>query len=255
MPDVNDTQDSLNLTRAELLTRLQCAAVGEPSTAWSCLTQLLIERFSCRGFLPARVPHETIERVIAAAQLAASWCNSQPWQLIVTEGNGTERFRQALYAYADANPPMVPDYAFPERYTGVYDLRRKEAGWTLYGSVGVTRGDRAASHRQAMENFRLFGAPHVCILTTERDLGVYGCIDCGIFAANLMVLMQSIGLATIAQAALAGYASFVRSYFDIPANRQILFGISFGYADPAHAANSFRTRRSDATQEVSWVSG
>jgi len=41
-------------------------------------------------------------------------------------------------------------------------------------------GDREASKRQTLENFRMFGAPHVAIITTERKLGTYGVLDCGL---------------------------------------------------------------------------
>ena len=56
---------------------------------------------------------------------------------------------------------------------------------------------------QALENFRLFGAPHVLIVTSERDLGVYGAVDCGLYGGSLLLAAQSLGIATIAQAALA----------------------------------------------------
>jgi nitroreductase len=101
-----------------------------------------------------------------------------------------------------------------------------------------------------LEKFRLFGAPHVMIVTTEADLGVYGAIDCGAYVAHVMLAAQSLGVATIAQAALAGVADFVRDYFALPPARRIVCGISLGYADPAHPANSFRTNRASLEQVV-----
>ena len=50
------------------------------------LDELLSERFSCRAFRAEPVPRATIERILAAAQKTASWCNSQPWQLTITSG-------------------------------------------------------------------------------------------------------------------------------------------------------------------------
>ncbi|HEY4833806.1 MAG TPA: nitroreductase family protein, partial [Bradyrhizobium sp.] len=47
------------------------------------LEDLLGERFSCRAFWPDPVPRSTIERILAAAQKTASWCNSQPWRLAI----------------------------------------------------------------------------------------------------------------------------------------------------------------------------
>ena len=225
--------------------------------AAATLARLVGERHSCRGFLPSAVPRKTIETMLRIAQGTASWCNSQPWQAIVTEGDATDRFRDALYAYAtgnrwedQANRPEQPDFAFPARYVGIYKERQRETGWALYESVGVAKGDRVASGRQMLENFRLFGAPHVMLITTEADLGVYGAIDCGGYVANVLLAAQSLGIATVAQAALAGVADFVRAHFAIPAERKIVCGISFGYADPAHPANGFRTTRADLDQVV-----
>ena len=221
------------------------------------LARLVAARHSCRGYLSDQVPHDTIETMLRIAQGSASWCNSQPWQAIVTEGEATERFRDALYAHATGNRwedqkrrPDQPDFAFPARYVGIYKERQRETGWALYRSVGVTHGDREASGKQMLENFRLFGAPHVMIITSEEDLGVYGAIDCGAYVANVMLAAQSLGIATIAQAALAGVSDFIRSHFDIPPERKIVCGISFGYADPEHPANGFRTTRADLDQVV-----
>ncbi len=233
------------------------AIQGEMPAAARALANLVTDRHSCRGFLSEPVPRRTIGTILAIAQGAASWCNSQPWQVIVTENAATERFREALFAYASSGQGPErgrmreqPDFAFPERYVGVYRERQRETGWALYKSVGVTHGDREASGRQMLENFRLFGAPHVMIVTTEMDLGVYGAIDCGAFVALIMLAAQSLGVATIAQAALAGVSEFVRDYFALPPERRIVCGISFGYADPDHPANAFRTRRASLDQVV-----
>lgn len=224
------------------------------------LARLIAARRSCRGYLDTQVPPDVIETMLQIAQGTASWCNSQPWQAIVTSGAETDRFRDALYAHATSSTwadqktrPEAPDFPFPARYVGVYKERQRETGWALYQSVGIAHGDRAASGIQMLENFRLFGAPHVMIITTEDDLGVYGAIDCGAYVATVMLVAQSLGIATIAQAALAGVSDFVRAHFGIPAERKIVCGISFGYADPDHPANGFRTSRAPLEQVVQYV--
>ena len=221
------------------------------------LSRLVQARHSCRAFVPNPVPRDRIEAMLAIAQGSASWCNSQPWQDVVTEGEATERFRQALYAHASGNDwddqsrrPEAPDFPFPARYIGVYKERQREAGWGLYRSVGIAHGERAASGHQMLENFRLFGAPHLMIVTSEADLCVYGAIDCGGYVANLMLAAQSLGIATIAQAAIAGVADFVREWFSLPETRRIVCGVSFGYPDPDHPANGFQTPRAPMGEVV-----
>lgn len=213
--------------------------------------RLLAGRFSCRGFRPDPVPRPTIERILAMAQRTASWCNAQPWQVVVASGAAAEGLRQALLAAA-GEPPERPDFEWPREYRGIYNQRRRACGLALYESVGVAPGDRAASARQGRENFRLFGAPHVAIVTTDEALGVYGALDCGAWVANFMTAAWSLGVASIAQAALASRPALLRRHFGLADDRKLVCGISFGHADEAHPANGFRTTRAGLEEAVTW---
>lgn len=216
------------------------------------LASLLDSRYSCRGFLPKPVPREIIARILELSQRTASWCNSQPWEVAITTGEGTERFRQALLARV-ASGPGASDIPWPREYLDQYRDRRRECGMQLYQAVGVTRDDKDSAKRQSLENFRLFGAPHVALISTPEALGTYGAVDCGAFVGNFMLAARSLGVASIAQAALASHSSFIHEFFGIPDNRQVVCGISFGYEDPAHPANQFRTTRAPIADTVTWV--
>jgi nitroreductase len=222
------------------------------SSTFEAFERLLAERYSCRAFLPRPVPTEVIERILALAQRTASWCNAQPWQLHITRGAATGRFREALFAWAASHAPE-PEYPFPREYRDVYRERRRECGFQLYDAVGVARGDREAAARQGMENFRLFGAPHALIVTTDEALGVYGVLDCGAWVNNFVLAARSLGVASIAQAALAAHPRCVREFFAIGEDRRVVCGISFGYEDAAHPVNRFRTRRADIADVVRWA--
>lgn len=220
-------------------------------TAFDTLSGLLHSRYSCRAFLPTPVPRATIEQVLATAQRTASWCNAQPWQLTIASGATLARLRDALAAAVPSTPP-TPDLPWPREYRGVYQERRRECGYGLYDAVGIARGDRAASARQAAQNFTMFGAPHVAIVSSDEALGVYGAVDCGAYVSNFMLAAHSLGIACIAQAALAAYPAVLREVLGIAADRCIVCAISFGHADPQHPANQFRTARADVTEAVEW---
>lgn len=185
------------------------------------------------------------------AQNSPSWCNVQPWELVITEGDATERLRAALAEHLGDAP--APDLPFPDAYTGVYLERRRACAWQLYESVGVARGDRMASLAQTAKNFTFFGAPHVAILTSPSALGVYGAVDCGIYLGHLLLAAQSLGLGAIAQAAVALYSPFLHAYFDIPTERRIVCAVALGYPDEDHPANGFKTERAPIDQVVRWV--
>ena len=214
--------------------------------------RLLQERYSCRAFLERQVGQETIARMLEMAQRTPSWCNSQPWKVVITRGTATQSFRDAISAYASSHE-REPDFAFPREYRGVYLDRRRECGIQLYQSVGIARGDREAAARQGMENYRLFGAPHAMIVTTDEALGVYGMLDCGAWVNNFMLAARSLGVASIAQAALGAHPKFLRSYFGLPEERRVVCGVSFGYADESHPVNGFRTARAALSEVVTWV--
>jgi nitroreductase len=219
------------------------------------LEDLLGERFSCRAFRPDPVPRSTIEHVLRVAQRTASWCNSQPWQLVIASGEAKERFRAAIYGEASSGAREDTDFSFPREYRGVYLERRRESGFQLYNTLGIARGDKAAYARQALENYNFFGAPHVAVIHTDEALGIYGAIDCGAYVGNFVLAAQALGLGTIPQAALARHSGLIRRHFGLDDTRRVVCGISFGFPDLDHRINSYRTSRADVADTVTFVEG
>ena len=209
-------------------------------------------RYSCRKFLEKPVPRDTIEEILKTAQLTPSWCNTQPWQIILLSGSEADRLRDKLHSHAAGGAQGNPDFPFPPRYEGVYRDRRKVCGIQLYQAVGIGKEDRAAAGEQALENFRFFGAPHVQLITTPENLGVYGAVDCGLYVSNFILAAREQGVDTIAQAALASYPDLLRDHFGLPAERKFVCGIAFGYGDGKHAINGYRTERVDLADVVDW---
>jgi len=217
------------------------------------LEELLNERYSVRAFLPQEVDRATIEHVLTTAQRTASWCNSQPWQVVIASGEAKERFRKLIYAEASSGLGDNYDFTPPREYVGSYLERRRESGFQLYNTLGIVKGDKAAYAKQALENYNFFGAPHVAIIHTDEALGIYGAIDCGAYVGNFMLAAQALGLGTIPQAALARHSGMIRRHFGIPGDRRVVCGISFGFADHAHKINSYRTSRASVADTVRFV--
>src|SRR6201996_1825408 len=217
------------------------------------LEALLGERFSCRAFKPDPVPRPVIDRILKAAQRTASWCNSQPWQVVIASGEARDKFRNAILEAASSGAPDDGDFPFPREYRGVYLQRRRESGFQLYNTLGIPRGDKAAYARQALENFNFFGAPHVAIIHTDEALGVYGAVDCGAYVSNFMLAAQALGPGVIAQASLAHQSGLIRRHFGLGDDRRVVCGISFGYADGNHRINSYRTSRASVADAAVFV--
>lgn len=215
---------------------------------------ILDARYSCRAFLPDPVAEDTISRMVQTARRVPSWCNAQPWQVSITRGDATERFREALSQAALEGGAPQPDLDWPTGYSGVYAERRRTCGFQLYDAVGIDKKDRAGRRAQMLRNYALFDAPHVAIVTSPRELGPYGAMDCGGFVAAFTLAATALGVATIPQAAIAAYAPLVRDLLGIAEDRLVLCAISFGYADEKAPANTFRTERAEAPDIIDWVS-
>lgn len=221
-------------------------------TQFDTLTDILSARHSCRAFRPDPVPDETIARIVEAAGRVPSWCNAQPWQVSVTRGAATDRFRAALTQAATAGTPPAPDLDWPDGYSGVYAERRRTCGFQLYDAVGIDKSDRAARKAQMLRNFALFDAPHVAIVHSPAELGAYGAMDSGGFVTAFTLAATALGVGMIAQAAIASYAPLVHEHLGIGADRLVLCAISFGYADTDAPINAFRTERAQTATVIDW---
>jgi nitroreductase len=231
---------------------------NNPQGTLNPLTQLLDARISTRKFQARAVPRADIETLLALAQRTPSWCNIQPWQVAIVSGAALERLRERLYAHAASGVKPNPDFAFPPAYEGVHRARRKVCGVQLYEALGIGKDDRAAAARQSLENFHMFGAPHLALITVDDYLGFYGAFDCGLYVMSFMLAAQSLGIDTIAQAALASYPEVIRDELALPQARKFICGISFGYGerdDPIHAYRTERAALGEAVRFIDSVKG
>ena len=221
------------------------------SNDFEALNRLLDDRWTCRAFTDEVVPKAEVDRLLTLAQRTPSWCNTQPWDVIVTAEDETARLRKALAAHV-MSQPQGSDFEFPTGFPGAYGDRRRECGFQLYDSLGIEKADVDGRLRQMLRNFDFFDAPHVALITVEADLGPYALLDTGIYVNSFLLGAQALGIAAAPQAALAGYADFFRDYFDLPVNRRVALGISFGYAAQAEPVNGFRTSRAELADVVAW---
>ena len=212
----------------------------------------IAERRSVRGFRSEPVPRETLERIFGAAQRAPSWCNIQPWRVVLTGREMTDRVRAALKEAARASMPS-PDVAFPIDYPEPYGAHRRACGIALYQAMGVAKTDKQGRFDAWMRNFDAFGAPHVAIVSMDRRFAMYAALDIGCWLQTVLLAATACGVATCPQASLATYPAPLRPLLGIPDGESILFGISLGYEEAAEPANACRTDRSPLSDNVRFI--
>lgn len=214
------------------------------------LDEVIRARRSVRGFLPREVPEALLREVFELAQWAPSNCNVQPWLPHVVSGAALQGLREALVAAGRERQPIAPDWPADGVYPGVYRERQVEAARALYGAMGVARHDVPGRHDAYLRNHAFFGAPHAVFVFMQQPFDTREATDIGIYAQTLMLAFTSRGIASCAQGALGLYPPIVRQHLALPDDHRLLFGISFGYEDPAVPANAARVGRVPLQQAV-----
>ncbi len=201
-------------------------------------------RRSIRGFTGQEVPRETVERILAVSSRSPSMTNTQPWRVHVLTGAARARLSAEILAAHEAGVESAIEYDYyPKTWKSPYIDRRRQIGWALYGLLGIGKGDRGATAKQAGRNYGFFGAPVGMIFTIDRELGLGSWLDIGMFLENIMVAARGCGLDTCAQAAFANYHAIIRRHLPIPDNELVVCGLALGYADDAEPANALVSPR------------
>jgi nitroreductase len=206
-------------------------------------SDLLARRRSIRAFRPDPVPADVLARILAAAQEAPSWSNTQPYRLGMAEGALRDALAAELTAAFDrGSKDLAPEIPLPLSYPPELQRRRQATGYGLYETLGITREDYAARNAQMRRNFEFFDAPVALFVFVHEALGQYAALDAGVFLQSLMLAAVDEGLGTCAEGALAMYSGPIRARFDVPEGYKLLCGLSLGY--PAEdRVNGFRPAR------------
>ena len=216
------------------------------------LTELLASRRSVRGFAATPIDHAALHHLFAAAQHAPSWCNIQPWRVVVTEPPFTDELSTIMQKAARSGLP-TSDLPFPLDYPEPYLAHRRACGFALYNAMGIARDDKAARYDAWLRNYAFFGAPHVAIVAADRRLFPYALIDVGVWLGAVLALAADMGIDTCPMASVAAYPKALRAKLPIADTDAILFGLALGKADDAAAANTCRTTRDPVDANVTFV--
>jgi nitroreductase len=208
------------------------------------LNEAIQGRRSIRAFLPDPVPRETMRKIIELARWAPSWGNTQPWEVVVADG---EKARELARLFEEAGRALTnphPDIEMPIKFSQPYKDRYMDLGRDLLTFMGIDRSDKAARLEHYMNMYKLFGAPACIYLRIDQELNVpYSCLDLGSFGTTLCYAALQEGLGTIYLAAAMHFPDIVRKTLDIPETKKIVIGIAIGVPHPDAPASLFRSNR------------
>jgi nitroreductase len=215
-----------------------------------------------RDFLATPIPEALLQSILADANQAPSWSNTQPYRIAIASGAVRDQLANQLTQRFDAGMraqrhglmgklkllltqrDALPDGDFETNFAYPKDLQpqRVKTGIGLYKLLGIDRKDHAAREAQMRRNFEFFGAPTALFVFVHSGLREFSVLDAGILMQTLMLSAHSRGLGTCAQGALATWAGPVREAFHVPAGYKLIGGLSIGYPS-GHAVNQFNPGR------------
>lgn len=214
------------------------------------INTLLQERHSCRSFQSKEVDRSALEEIFLAAQQSPSNCNVQPWQVLVVSGKKKDELKNKLIQNVMMQQKPNPDFNWNVAYTGEHRDRQFGSANALYSSMDIGREDKQKRQMAMLRNWAFFDAPHVAIFTLDKYLDIMGAVDMGIYAQTLSLLLQEQGISSCMQGALGQFPNPIRDMFELPEERGILFGMSFGYEDESAKVNTARTDRAALSESV-----
>jgi nitroreductase len=223
--------------------------------------QAITTRMSARAFTAQPVPREVLTHLLELAARSPSGTNTQPWKVYVLQGASRATLVDKVCAAHDeirANPDMANEYReaydyYPEKWVSPFIDRRRENGWSLYGLLGIGKGDKDKMHAQHQRNYRFFDAPVGLMFTLDKVMGRGSLVDYGMFLQTLMVAARGHGLHTCPQAAWNGFAKIILPHIGAGDNEMLVCGMALGYADESELVNTFRTPRESVTSFTTWL--
>jgi len=241
-----------------LITSQVTAVVQDPASV-DCAIE---SRFSCRAFLRDKpVPRQHIEDILRVASRAASGTNTQPWKVYVLQDGRRDALVEKVCAAHDAiyaDPSLAAQYKeeydyYPQKWVSPYIDRRRENGWSLYGLLGIAKGEKDRMHSQHQRNYRFFDAPVGFMFTMDRVLGRGSLVDYGMFLQSIMVAARARGLHTCPQAAWNHYSKIILPLIGAGEDEMLICGMALGYAEEGALVNTFRTPRESVESFTRWV--
>ena len=216
--------------------------------------ELMKGRYSCRAYQPELPTRKKVLEAVEAASFAASSKNTQPWKLHIGIGESCDKVRASLTEAFDTGVPAGADYKYaPDSLPQELMDRARTCGFALFQHKGIGRDDKAARKAHDRENFKLFGAPAVAVLSLPAAAEKGNFLDAGQFLGYFMLALREAGYESVPMFSVANYPQALRAPLGIPDDRIVVCAVAFGVPDAEAHVNAFRTTREPAESLVSWA--
>ncbi|MFP3605391.1 nitroreductase [Paraburkholderia sp. SIMBA_053] len=209
----------------------------------ACVVDSVIRsRRAVRAFRPDPIARHVIDQILEVASCAPSNSNTQPWRVDVLAGPAKSALSDVLKQAHEENrhPPLTH---MPEVLPEAMRRRQEAFGAAYYGVLGVPKHDVQQRARVTARNFDFFGAPVGLIFSIDSALTKFSWLDYGIFIQTVMVAAQAVGLDTCPQVSFARFQNVIAEHLVLPANYEVVCGMSMGLSDCDSPVSRLETGR------------
>jgi len=216
------------------------------------------KRSSKRAYTEKKIPKETLEKILNAANMTPSGANMQPW-ITYAISNETVLKNIGDAIIETMNQGVVNDQFiqyYPKTWVNPYKKRRIVTGAGLYTLMGVDRKDDATRMKMWHDNFRWFGAQTVIFVFTDKaniDDAQGALIDCGAYMQSLMLASQEFEIDSCPQGSTTEFGKVVARVLNVPENQALLYSVVLGYADKSAKINTYQPERVSIDESVTFI--
>jgi nitroreductase len=202
-------------------------------------------RKSIRAFTGEIVPADVVQSIVLGAIRAPSSKNTQPWKLLLIQGQALENLRlDYITAFSD-NKPVNFEYIYSkEPLPEAFKIRAVELGKAFLVHKGIDRNDKEKRREHDLQNYKFFGAKQVFFLAMNKDeYGQGTFLDCGLFLQALITELHNRGLGCCPQYSTMAYPDLLRKHIPHSENLLVLLALPFGYPQVDNVVNTFVSKR------------
>ena len=193
-------------------------------TTPEAFVELTKSRHSVRSFKPDPIPDSVLTAIVETSEMTPSWCNHQPWNVIIATGESLNKIRSEYVKLAADK--VEPKGDVPQLHRTDVTPFSQKCMTDLFATVGKAEFAAEFGTCQAP----IFNAPAVVYLTLPKGFSVYSAYDIGAFSMTLMLAARSHGIDSIPAAACVLYTDVLHRVLEVPEDQQFVVGIALGYA-------------------------
>ncbi|GEP19733.1 nitroreductase [Pediococcus argentinicus] len=197
------------------------------------------QRHATRAFKDDTISNELLKSIIADAQTAPSWGNSQPWKVTIATGESLSTIKNNFNEASKNN--LMEDADLSKAHRGDFS---SFASQNMGDWVGTFHPIITADSDTYWDSRRsLYHAPAIAYLTIGKNPNSWSIYDLGAFSQTLMLSATARGVQSLVSYELIKYPDIIRDALKIPSDQIIAIGVALGYEKTDKVLNQFRSHR------------